>query len=114
MHNIFCAGVASFVFAHPVVVCVSSSSASSLMIPEDLGLLLMYDMTLLLASHCLFSLTVITLLGGFLRSPQGRYIHDPQAGDLIVFPSWLSHTVNPTMTAEYRISWSFNIMGAWA
>jgi len=48
------------------------------------------------------------------------HVHSPQAGELIVFPSWLVHSVEPLETTknddrvrEKRISISFNKMGQW-
>lgn len=46
--------------------------------------------------------------------PFGRSLHiTPQAGELILFPSWLMHQVLPSMTIEPRISVSFNYNGDW-
>lgn len=43
-----------------------------------------------------------------------RYYHTPRAGDLIIFPGWLYHSVDPvTATDEYRVSLSFNMDGYW-
>lgn len=44
---------------------------------------------------------------------EGRYIHTPAAGDLVLFPSWLVHQVTPTQGDERRISWSCNVPGSW-
>jgi uncharacterized protein (TIGR02466 family) len=33
----------------------------------------------------------------------------PEAGALIIFPSWFDHGVNQNLSAEERISMSFNI-----
>jgi uncharacterized protein (TIGR02466 family) len=35
--------------------------------------------------------------------------HEPQVGQLVLFPSWLPHFVNPNPTDENRISISFNV-----
>lgn len=35
--------------------------------------------------------------------------HQPKNGELILFPSWLPHFVNPNLTNENRISISFNV-----
>lgn len=35
--------------------------------------------------------------------------HQPQVGQLVLFPSWLPHFVNPNPTEENRISISFNV-----
>lgn len=45
----------------------------------------------------------------------GRYIHVPAPGQLIMFPSWLVHQVTPTLSVnhEARVSWSCNIQGSW-
>jgi hypothetical protein len=40
------------------------------------------------------------------RSPHYEYLwrHEPEEGDLIIFPSWLSHYVEPTNSDQPRIS----------
>eukprot|EP00039_Didymoeca_costata_P001054 m.49282 g.49282 ORF g.49282 m.49282 type:complete len:311 (+) comp10607_c1_seq1:244-1176(+) len=38
----------------------------------------------------------------------------PKAGDLILFPSWLSHQVAPTPGKQPRISIAFNCPGQWS
>eukprot|EP01048_Picozoa_sp_COSAG05_P016208 COSAG05_NODE_2058_length_3629_cov_11.238810_2_plen_615_part_00 len=43
----------------------------------------------------------------------------PQAGELVIFPSWLMHSVQPQQGKETRIAYSFNVVGktfmdAWA
>lgn len=38
----------------------------------------------------------------------------PQAGDLLMFPSWLLHEVPATPGDEPRISIAFNMPGTWA
>lgn len=43
----------------------------------------------------------------------GRFIHHPQPGELILFPSWLVHQVTGTYGEEERISWSCNLNGNW-
>lgn len=45
----------------------------------------------------------------------GRYIHHPAPGELILFPSWLVHQVTPTLSpaGETRVSWSCNTKGSW-
>ena len=45
----------------------------------------------------------------------GRYIHHPTPGELILFPSWLVHQVTPTLSpeGETRVSWSCNTKGSW-
>jgi oxalate decarboxylase/phosphoglucose isomerase-like protein (cupin superfamily) len=43
----------------------------------------------------------------------GRYIHKPSPGDLVLFPSWLAHQVTPTQGKEMRVSWSCNQPGSW-
>ena len=56
----------------------------------------------------------------------GRFIHQPSAGELILFPSWLSHEVTPTINLkrnfkeflavnqhDIRVSWSCNLPGDW-
>jgi uncharacterized protein (TIGR02466 family) len=35
--------------------------------------------------------------------------HQPKNGELVLFPSWLPHFVNPNLTNENRISISFNV-----
>jgi len=37
----------------------------------------------------------------------------PKVGELILFPSWLVHSVLPTMSIKPRISVSFNYLGPW-
>ena len=37
------------------------------------------------------------------------YGHDPKTGQLVLFPSWLPHFVNPNTTDQNRISISFNV-----
>eukprot|EP01032_Pedospumella_encystans_P008393 gene8393-9970_t len=37
----------------------------------------------------------------------------PKVGELILFPSWLVHSVLPTMATQPRISVSFNYLGSW-
>jgi uncharacterized protein (TIGR02466 family) len=37
------------------------------------------------------------------------YNHQPQVGQLVLFPSWLPHFVNPNPVDENRISISFNV-----
>jgi predicted 2-oxoglutarate/Fe(II)-dependent dioxygenase YbiX len=38
----------------------------------------------------------------------------PQAGDLVLFPSWILHEVAPTAGDSARVSIAFNIPGSWA
>lgn len=46
--------------------------------------------------------------------PFGKSVHIvPKPGQLILFPSWLVHSVLPTQGAQPRISVSFNYNGAW-
>lgn len=46
--------------------------------------------------------------------PFGRTLRvQPEEGDLIIFPSWLSHRVSPSVTPAPRISLSFNVDGSW-
>lgn len=37
------------------------------------------------------------------------FTHQPITGDLVIFPSWLPHFVNPNPTDDLRISISFNV-----
>jgi len=37
----------------------------------------------------------------------------PNEGDIILFPSWLTHYVSPTAGSEERISIAFNLVGKW-
>ena len=37
--------------------------------------------------------------------------HEPVVGDLLIFPSWLVHRIEPTLSATPRISVSFNYRG---
>eukprot|EP00048_Salpingoeca_helianthica_P004217 m.74782 g.74782 ORF g.74782 m.74782 type:complete len:165 (+) comp13107_c0_seq2:585-1079(+) len=39
---------------------------------------------------------------------------EPQAGDVVLFPSWLLHQVAPTSGSDQRISIAFNVPGEWA
>jgi hypothetical protein len=45
----------------------------------------------------------------------GRFIHRPQAGELVLFPSWLVHQVTPTTSADHeaRVAFSCNVPGSW-
>jgi uncharacterized protein (TIGR02466 family) len=60
--------------------------------------------------------------GGIIFSdPRGRFppfdetlTITPKAGDLILFPSWLTHEVAPTTGTTPRISIAFNTEGDWA
>ena len=60
--------------------------------------------------------------GGIIFSdPRGRFppfdetlTITPKAGDLILFPSWLTHEVAPTPGTTPRISIAFNTEGDWA
>lgn len=38
-----------------------------------------------------------------------HYTHQPEVGQLILFPSWLPHFVDPNQSDEERISISFNV-----
>eukprot|EP00051_Salpingoeca_urceolata_P018759 m.266296 g.266296 ORF g.266296 m.266296 type:complete len:280 (+) comp19274_c0_seq5:196-1035(+) len=51
--------------------------------------------------------------GGLPPFDDTEVIH-PKEGDLILFPSWLRHKVEPTPGAEPRISLAFNMPGSWA
>lgn len=37
----------------------------------------------------------------------------PEEGDIILFPSWLMHTVLPTEGGDARVSIAFNVPGSW-
>lgn len=37
------------------------------------------------------------------------FTHQPTTGDLVIFPSWLPHFVNPNPTDDLRMSISFNV-----
>jgi len=37
------------------------------------------------------------------------YMHQPEMGQLVLFPSWLPHFVNPNTSDQLRISMSFNV-----
>ena len=45
----------------------------------------------------------------------GRYIHTPSPGQLVLFPSWLVHQVTPTLAPDHeaRVSFSCNVEGSW-
>lgn len=46
--------------------------------------------------------------------PFGKTLHiKPEVGKIVVFPSWLLHEVQPTISTKSRISISFNIDGKW-
>lgn len=46
--------------------------------------------------------------------PFGRSLHvHPQPGDLVLFPGWLTHAVEPTAGSTPRVSISFNLDGKW-
>lgn len=40
---------------------------------------------------------------------QGRYLIDPSPGLMVMFPSWIKHTVHPFRGAGERISIAFNV-----
>ena len=43
-----------------------------------------------------------------------RHYLKPRTGDLIVFPSWLWHSVERVeVRSEYRVSFAFNLDGNW-
>jgi Putative 2OG-Fe(II) oxygenase len=45
--------------------------------------------------------------------PFGKILRvQPDVGDLILFPGWLTHGVSATMTSQARVSISFNLMGS--
>jgi len=49
-----------------------------------------------------------------LNSNQFNYnhhIHKPIIGELLIFPSWLTHYVNPFVSKGERITMAFNILG---
>ena len=49
-----------------------------------------------------------------MRPPfhSNRLVHTPEAGEMILFPPWLVHTVSPSCEAESpRIALSFNLVG---
>lgn len=39
----------------------------------------------------------------------GRYLVDPRAGQLLIFPSWLMHCVHPYQGEQPRVSIGFNV-----
>ena len=39
--------------------------------------------------------------------------HSPRPGDLVIFPGWLRHRVEPTLNTDLRISFTFNMFGLW-
>lgn len=45
----------------------------------------------------------------------GRIVHHPLPGEILIFPSWLVHQVTNTQTqsGEERVSWSCNAPGKW-
>ena len=42
-----------------------------------------------------------------------KYIHVPIEGQIVLFPGYLTHWVEPAKSAEWRVSFSFNIPGRW-
>ena len=42
-----------------------------------------------------------------------KYIHVPIEGQIVVFPGYLSHWVEPAKSSDWRVSFSFNIPGRW-
>jgi len=40
----------------------------------------------------------------------GRFLLNPQAGQMFVFPSWMQHQVHPCFGNKERISIAFNVM----
>ena len=42
-----------------------------------------------------------------------KYIHQPIEGQIVLFPGYLTHWVEPVKSADMRISFSFNIPGSW-
>jgi len=45
----------------------------------------------------------------------GRIVHEPRAGEIVIFPPWLQHHVGSSCIepSELRVSLSFNIIGEW-
>lgn len=54
------------------------------------------------------------LFSGPLPPFDGTITIHPRVGDLIIFPSWLTHEVVATPSSEARISIAFNMPGEWA
>eukprot|EP00732_Lithocolla_globosa_P001167 Lithocolla_globosa_v1_NODE_539_length_3795_cov_9.791444.p3 type:complete len:247 gc:universal NODE_539_length_3795_cov_9.791444:2887-2147(-) len=50
---------------------------------------------------------------GYLYPFGGKYAIRPRPGDLVLFPSWLVHEVEPSLSSTPRISFAFNISGEW-
>jgi len=44
----------------------------------------------------------------------GKLIITPEPGELLMFPSWLVHSVLPTLGSDRRVSFSFNVQGQWS
>merc|ERR1712228_594807 len=42
-----------------------------------------------------------------------KYIHVPIEGQVVLFPGYLTHWVEPVLSKDSRISFSFNIPGEW-
>lgn len=40
-----------------------------------------------------------------------HHIHKPVVGEILIFPSWLTHYVNPFMSTGERVTLAFNIIG---
>ena len=60
---------------------------------------------------------VLTDPRGLLPPFGGRHIHQPKAGEVILFPSWLRHEVAPSCDVTEknpRVALSFNVVGDWS
>ena len=42
-----------------------------------------------------------------------RHAYNPKPGQLVLFPSYMPHSVEPTIGTDPRISYAFNIPGEW-
>ena len=54
---------------------------------------------------------------GLLPPFGGRHLHQPKAGEVILFPSWLRHEVAPSCDVTEnnpRVALSFNVVGDWS
>ena len=54
----------------------------------------------------------IAVAGPQASAPGSQFEFHPEAGDLVLFPPWLTHHVGAHTSAKRRIAWSFNIYDA--
>ncbi len=56
------------------------------------------------------SMTISANNVGMFPGPSPNYTYTPKSGDLLLFPSWLSHGTEPNKSDEDRIIFSFNLI----